>query len=587
MAKSEKGVSKQTAGKMGLVGAVSVIITSVVGIGIFFKNGGVFKLNNGNCIGVLVSWVLSAVIAMFTAFAYIEISTSKKTAGTNAGLGGWAGDFVGYNMGRAVKILMPTWNYGTKCLALAVFAGMAIFNIAFCTRTDAAYGDWYQGNTMLYSTLAGAGLIIFFMFLNYFSSKFGDKFSQMSTIIKFIPILIVISIGVAFGMKNADSGLWKGDIATKTKYSGQFSITGILDSLPAILFAFDGFLIIGNIATKVDNPRKNVSMSIVIAMIVIIALNLAITVGCITCGTGNPFEIFKIAFGIKGVDPETHKIVYTATTLSNVFTILMASLIAFSAIACVNAYAIAGVDALQDCIQDESVMLANYFKQIKGGSNLKLSSTLYYAAFLAIFGIVTSIPTCILNTDQIWDGLTVVSVVVFFAIYGVVIVGGLTNRRTYRTEVERSKLFVPSAYIGCIGCFFIAAYSLLYTYLINMFMVTNGQINAMSTFKGWGLSFTPMYMTGGEMKLPDGSTVLYNGCYFQSWIAATLFWLLAVLNIVYPFINDVILLYTNKTYGHALMWQKEEAQGFSIVNTPAPTLPPLIQKKIKKEEAVA
>ena len=565
MANTEKGVSKKTASKMGLIGAVSVIITSVVGIGIFFKNGGVFKLNNGNCAGVLVSWILSALIAMFTAFSYIEIATSKKTAGTNAGLGGWAGDFVGYNMGRSVKILMPTWNYGLKCLALAIFAGMAIFNIVFCTCTDDSYGQWFGQNTMLYSTLVGVALVVLFMFLNYFTAKFGDKFSQISTIMKFIPILLIIVIGIAFGIKNADCGLWTGDVSTKTKYSGELSITGILDSLPAIMFAFDGFLIIGNIAAKVENPRKNVSMSIVVAMIIIIILNLSITIGCITCGTGNPFELFKIAFGTKTTDAEGN-IIYAATTLSNVFTILMAALIAFSAIACVNAYCMAGVDCLQDCISDESVMFANYFKRIKNGSNIKLSATLYYASFLAIFCLVTSIPSCIMNTDQIWDGLTVVSVVVFFAIYGIVIVGGLTNRRTYRTEVERSKIFVPSAYIGAIGCFFIAACSLFYTYLASMFMTTNGQLNAMQQFGGWGLSFTPESMTSG---------------YFAGWVAAAMFWLLTIVNVIYPFLNDLVIMYTNKAYPHALMWQREDPQELTIVNTPAPTLPPLMIKKMK------
>ena len=559
MAKKEKGVSKQTAGKMGLVGAVSVIIASVVGIGIFFKNGGVFRLNNGNCIGVVTAWIISSIIAMFTAFSYIEIASSKKTAGTNAGLGGWAGDFVGYNMGRSVKILMPTWNYGIKCLALAVFAGMAIFNIVFCTQVkgDANYGEWFGDKTMLYCTLVGAGLIILFMFLNYFSNKFGAKFSSISTILKFIPIAIVIAIGIGFGIKNG-GGLWKGTEGY-ADYSGEFSITGVLDSLPAIMFAFDGFLIIGNIAAKVDNPRKNVSMSIVVAMIIIIILNLAITIGCITIGTGNPFEIFTLAFG-------------QGTLVATIFTYLMAGLIAFSAIACVNAYAMAGVDALQDCIIEESVMFANHFKKIKNGSNINLSSTLYYAAFLIIFGLIVSIPTCLINTDQIWDGLTVVSVVVFFAIYGVVIVGGLTNRRSHRTEVDKSKVFVPSAYIGAIGCFFIAAYSLFYTYLINMFLTNDkGIMNAMAQFGGWGLSFTPTSVQANNI---------------QGWLAATLFWVIAVLNIVFPFINDLVIMWTNKNYAHALMWQREDQKELVIVNTEAPKLPPFIIKKTKEKQSV-
>ncbi|MDE6476815.1 MAG: hypothetical protein K2L48_01245 [Mycoplasmoidaceae bacterium] len=45
---TEPGVSKKTAASIGLFGAVSIIIGSTVGVGIFFKNGNIFKNNNGN-----------------------------------------------------------------------------------------------------------------------------------------------------------------------------------------------------------------------------------------------------------------------------------------------------------------------------------------------------------------------------------------------------------------------------------------------------------------------------------------------------------------------------------------------------------
>jgi hypothetical protein len=38
----------ETAGKIGLFGAISIIIGAVFGVGIFLKNNGVFKNNNGN-----------------------------------------------------------------------------------------------------------------------------------------------------------------------------------------------------------------------------------------------------------------------------------------------------------------------------------------------------------------------------------------------------------------------------------------------------------------------------------------------------------------------------------------------------------
>jgi len=77
----------ETAGKIGLFGAISIIIGTVFGVGIFLKNGGVFKNNHGNPLGVLLSWGIAFIIAFATAFSYGEI-TRVRTKAANSGLAG-------------------------------------------------------------------------------------------------------------------------------------------------------------------------------------------------------------------------------------------------------------------------------------------------------------------------------------------------------------------------------------------------------------------------------------------------------------------------------------------------------------------
>ena len=47
-------VKTETAGKIGLIGAVTIIIGAVVGCGVFFTNGGVMRFNHGNGVGMLL-----------------------------------------------------------------------------------------------------------------------------------------------------------------------------------------------------------------------------------------------------------------------------------------------------------------------------------------------------------------------------------------------------------------------------------------------------------------------------------------------------------------------------------------------------
>ena len=136
-------VSKQTAGKIGLIGSISLIIATVVGVGVFFKNGSVFNNNGYNAWGVLLSWALAIIIALFTAFSFAEIVTVKGMRNPNAGLAGWSEKMVGYNFGRHVSLTQSTFYYPAKFVAMATFAAVSIFQVYFITSIFVMIIFWY------------------------------------------------------------------------------------------------------------------------------------------------------------------------------------------------------------------------------------------------------------------------------------------------------------------------------------------------------------------------------------------------------------------------------------------------------------
>ena len=537
-------VKQQTAAKIGLVTAISIIISSVVGVGIFFKNGSVFTNNNGNAGGVVVSWVITAVIALFTAISFAEIVTVKKCAGSNAGLGGWSDAFNGYNFGRAVKLWMPTFCYALKTVSMAIFGAAAIVYCVYALDANPQQ-DWFGSSsdlTMLFILIIAIGIVIFFTTINYFSSKFGTGLSKVSTILKFVPILIIVVIGIGFGIKNG-GGLWSEDYShivqpagtVVPEQAGKFDFLGVLNSIPAIMFAFDGFLVVGNIANNVEKPEKNVGASVVVSMIIVVILNLLVTVGCITIGTGNPYDVVNVAFGGIAKD---------------IFVMLVAILIAVSSLGTINAYTIVGATTCQDGIDNEYLMFGKQLKKLNGKGN-NLGGVLYYSAISALFFIAFGVPSAILNTIQIFDGVSTISVLLFFAIYAMVIFGAFANRRTHKQEVKKSKLFNLAAPIAMAGCFFIFGYSLAWTYTANVF--STGMNNE---FTVWGLAFTPESWNWARNSInPDTGL---PGTNLYCWEAMIVFWVTILFFVAYPFINDAVLKATNKNYGHALMWQKEQ-----------------------------
>lgn len=71
-------VSIKKAKQIGFFAAVCMLIGSVVGIGIFFKNNSIFKINEFNEIGVVISWLVAALIAITTAISFAIFGFSKN-----------------------------------------------------------------------------------------------------------------------------------------------------------------------------------------------------------------------------------------------------------------------------------------------------------------------------------------------------------------------------------------------------------------------------------------------------------------------------------------------------------------------------
>jgi amino acid transporter len=151
--------------------------------------------------------------------------------------------------------------------------------------------------------LVALGVIIIFMGTNAFVGKANKKFSQITSPIKFIPLLMVILLGVIFGIMHSQHNLFShaGDVYTKQQssvptMSGTFDINGVFMSLPPILFALDSFLVVGNIAGDVKNPEKNVPASILLSMILSGAIYMFVTIGQIFTGCGNAYNLIEFIF---------------------------------------------------------------------------------------------------------------------------------------------------------------------------------------------------------------------------------------------------------------------------------------------------
>lgn len=88
--------------------------------------------------------------------------------------------------------------------------------------------------------------IIFIMILNIISTKLVSKMQGIISIAKLIPIIAIIALGFI-------KGTAKGDILN---ISSSSTVSGFGAALLGTLWAYDGWISVGNMAGELKNPKK-------------------------------------------------------------------------------------------------------------------------------------------------------------------------------------------------------------------------------------------------------------------------------------------------------------------------------------------
>ena len=546
-------VSKQTAGKIGLFSAIMIIFGAVVGIGVFFKNYAVFRSNNGNWIGVLISWLIAIIMVLCIAVSYGEIVTCK-IKNKSEGLGGWAARFNGHHLGRLTKLMYTQVYYPVLTFAILFFTGEAALNIFGSPGIIDSFGK----PTTLYIFLVGGGLFALFIFLNYYTSKGMTRFSNITGLIKFLPLAAVCILGIVFGILRGKNGvgdlpgqgigLWEeqwwgqwtvGNADLTYGPTGSLDVTGIISCIPAVLFAFEGYLVIGNVAGDMENPEKNVPLSIIIAMIIISALNIAITVGCMTAGTGNVYHLM-------------HLVANNDEHVANILNTIISVFIFICIIGVLNAMVFSGMRAFQVACADDTLFKGKALAKKKPGK--LFAGAVYFSAMIGIWWIGIGIPSVLLNTDAIADASSMILVVMTYFLYGSTLLGGFANRFTNKVKVKKIKVFPVTAFVGVLACCFVICFSGFYENLVDV-AIHPHDINP----NNWGLFVQDQ--DGNPLPNFLNTTFvtqhgfIYEGFQWENWSECIVFWSITVVMFAIPFINDLLIYHHDLDNLTSLIWQ--------------------------------
>lgn len=234
--------------KMGLLGAVSIAVGTMIGASIFSVFGLGAKIAGHN---LPFAFVLSGAVALLVAYSYAHLGSKiVSNAGPIEFILRGVGDGV---VTGALSVLM----WLTYVVSIALFAkGFAGYLLPL-----------FHSANRLHTDLTEVGVIAMFTGLNLFGSRAVGRAESVIVLIK----LSVLGLFVALG-------LWSIHLASITPTFGAAQTRGTLDAMAVFFLSYMGFGLITNASENIEHPEQNVPRAIYLSILAVSVIYVLVSV---------------------------------------------------------------------------------------------------------------------------------------------------------------------------------------------------------------------------------------------------------------------------------------------------------------------
>lgn len=263
--------------KLGFWPAVSVIMGSIIGAGLFMKPASMAS-QLGSPIWLTAVWVIAGIFTLFGALVYAELGTMMpETGGIYVYFRKIFGEFTAFLYGWAAFAVINT----AAVAAIAfVFAFYANYFLHLPQLSDAIVmanvwhipfiGDLFPLKDIGVKSLAIV-IVAGLSFLNSRSLKAGGYFQLVSTVLN-VSVIAALVIGV-FISGNGSTVNFTQAVSPKT---GGALLGGIIAAMTGAFFAYDGWINIASMAGEIDQPKKNIPRTLFIGVLACMSIYLLV-----------------------------------------------------------------------------------------------------------------------------------------------------------------------------------------------------------------------------------------------------------------------------------------------------------------------
>lgn len=258
---------------IGFWTAISIVVGIVIGSGVFVKPGLVLK-QAGSPTHALLAWLLGGVMTIAAGLTIAEVASRiPKTGGIFSYIEEVYGERLGFLCGWVLTFLYGPGLMGALGLYFAVllqpfvgYESTLIPTVAICS-------------------------VSFLALMNILGTSYGGFIQTTAAFIKLIPIFAILVFGLASGEQDIFAGL---NVDPVTVSFGS--------AVLSTLWAYDGWILVGNVAGEMKDAKKILPKAIIIGLSVVIVAYLGVNTALLKVLSAE--RIAELNTGAAGVAAE-------------------------------------------------------------------------------------------------------------------------------------------------------------------------------------------------------------------------------------------------------------------------------------------
>ena len=275
--------------RYGLFTAICMVVGIVIGSGVFFKAQDILNYTSGNMLLGVLAWVIGGIVMIICAANFANFATRYVKVN---GIVDYAEAAVGKKYAYMTGWFLSTIYFPAMTSVLAWVSARYTL-VLFNPKADITSG---------LCMALGAFYLCLFYAINVLSPRLAGKFEVSATVIKLIPLAIIVVFGTIIGLINGNTV----EAFANSVHQTNGDYTGVFAGIAAAAFAYEGWSIATSINAELKNPKKNLPIALVVGTAIIMAVYILYSIG-LTGGAsvdvlrteGSP-AAFKNLFGNVG-----------------------------------------------------------------------------------------------------------------------------------------------------------------------------------------------------------------------------------------------------------------------------------------------